>query len=125
MKRITKRTICIVLVLTFGAAQTVFASSGSATYGGATASWSLSSTRAVNKLSYRATAKIRINGKLNAKNKLSGITEYKTIDSKTRTSSSWTLTSTPLATTIFVYGKNNKVSDYINGSCFITYRPQP
>ena len=127
MKKLYKKTICMVLclVMTLSFSATAFASAGKISFGNATVTWNMTSSNSTNTLSYIKTAKLKFKGSLYVKNTLSGMSAQIDFNEPYEKTNFHKLSIQPGAFSKFVSSKKNSISAYIDGNCFVTYKPQP
>ena len=133
MKKLYKKTICMVLclVMTLSFSATAFANNGKITFGNATVTWNMTSTKSTNTLSYYKKATLRLKGTLCVKNPQVGMTAHFNFNDYDSQTCSFKYNTTPQTLsntrtfTKFASSNKNNISAYINKNCFTSYKPQP
>ena len=120
------KSVCLVLclLLVFGSTITSYASSGNITYGGASISWSMSSSKYYSKFSYKSSANLAVKGKVYVKNKISGIGSYFSISDSKKSNVLITNPSIGLFNQ-YTNASGNYSAEYINGNQVASFIPRP
>ncbi len=125
MSKLKKITVSVILcmVMLLGSSLTSMAASGNASYGGATATWSMSSRSFSSTLKNRTPADLKIDVKLYIG---SSLTPYMYESSFVNTAADATTCPADADLGIFDYFlTGNVVKMYVNNSNFITFNPYP